>query len=52
MVLSPKHSRAFVIAMVAIMIGLAILATVLIKRGWNDEGLQELVRQDEEADGR
>lgn len=45
MTLSPKRSRAFVIAMVAIMIGLAILATVLITRGMNDEQLQEQLRQ-------
>ncbi len=52
MALSPKRSRVFVVVMLLVMIGLAILATVLITRGMNDEGLQELVRQDEEAEVR
>jgi hypothetical protein len=52
MALSPNRSRAFVIAMVAIMIGLAILATILITRGMNDEELQEQVRQFEGTGGR
>lgn len=49
MALSPARSRLFVLVMLGVMIGLAILATVLITRGMNDEGLQELVRQDEDG---
>ncbi len=51
MALSPARSRVFVIFLLAVMIGLAVLATVMITNGMNDEGLQELVRQDEEAEG-
>lgn len=51
MALSRTHSRAFVIALVAVMIGLATMAAVLITRGMNDENLQERVRQLEEAGG-
>ncbi len=51
MALSPFRSRVFVLALVVLMLGLAVLATVLITRGMNNEGLQELVRQDEEAEG-
>ncbi|MCH7640052.1 MAG: hypothetical protein IH855_11415 [Bacteroidetes bacterium] len=50
MVLSPNRSRAFVLTLVAAMIGLAVLATVLIMRGMNDEKLQEQVRQLEESE--
>ena len=43
MPLSPTQSRRFVILFVAAMIGLAVLATVLITRGWGDKELQEQV---------
>lgn len=43
MALSPKQTRRFVIAFVVIAIGLSVLATVLITRGWQDEDLQEQV---------
>ena len=52
MALSPNRSRAFVVTLVALMIGLAILATVLITRGMNDEELQEQVRQLEETESK
>lgn len=50
MALSLNRSRAFVVTVVAVMIGLPILATVLITCGMNYEQLQEQVRQLEEAD--
>lgn len=50
MALSRNRSRAFVVTLVAVMIGLAVFATVLITRGMNDEQLQERVRQLEEVD--
>lgn len=52
MALSSSRSRAFVLTLIAVMIGLAILATVLITRGMNDKELQEQVRQFEGAGGR
>ena len=48
MPLSPTQSRRFVIAMVALMIGLSVLATVLITRGWADDTVQDQVRQQED----
>ena len=50
MALSPKRSRAFVIVLVVTMIALAVMATVLITRGMNNEQLQEQVRQLEADD--
>ena len=52
MALSTGQSRGFVVFIVVLMIGLALLATVLITRGMNDESLQERVRQLEEGEGR
>ncbi len=52
MPLSPRRSRLLVAAFIAVMLALAVLATVLITRGWEDEGLQERVRALEEAEGR
>jgi hypothetical protein len=49
---SRRRSRLFVAAFVFVLLALAALATVLITRGWNDEALQERVRQLEEAEGR
>jgi hypothetical protein len=37
---------------VLVMLALALLATVLITRGWEDEALQERVRQLEAEEGR
>jgi len=50
MALSPSRSRAFVLTLIAVMIGLAVLATFLIVRGMNDHRLQEQVRQLEEVE--
>jgi hypothetical protein len=47
--LSPRRSRTLVLALVAAVVGLAVLATVLITRGWSDEALQERVQQLEET---
>ena len=33
------------------MVALSVLAAVLILRGWNDEDLQEQIREIEEAEG-
>ncbi len=43
--LSPRASRAFVIAFVAVLFALAALATVLITRGWDDPDMQRRVEQ-------
>lgn len=48
MALSRSQSRRFVIGFVALMLGLAALATVLIVRGWDDPELQRRVEQMEE----
>jgi hypothetical protein len=40
-----RASRAFVLGFVALMLGLAVLAGVLITRGWADPQMQERVRQ-------
>jgi hypothetical protein len=47
--LSRRHTRLLVAAFVAVALALAVLAAVLITRGWSDEALQERVRQREEA---
>lgn len=49
MPLSPARSRLFVVAFVALMLGLSILATVMITRGWANPTLQEDVRRNEAA---
>ena len=43
MALSPRQTRRFVVAFVAVVLGLSVLATVLITRGWQDDDLQEQV---------
>lgn len=48
MPLPPSSNRRFVIGFVALMLALSALATVLILRGWSDEGMQERVRQMED----
>lgn len=45
MALTPTQTRRFVAAFVAVLLGLSILATVLITRGWQDEELQEEVEE-------
>ena len=45
--LSPRANRLFVIAFVAMLLGLSILATVLITNGWADKDLQRRVQQQE-----
>lgn len=47
MPLSPRQSRRFVVAFVGLMLALAVLATVLITRGWADEDVQRRVEQQE-----
>ena len=39
------QTRRFVVALVVLMLGLSVLATVLITRGWADEELQEQVEE-------
>ncbi len=46
--LPPRRTRRFVVVLVAVMLGLALLATFLITRGWQDETLVEQVREMEE----
>ena len=41
MALDQKKSRMFVVTLVLVMVGLALLATVLINNGMNDDNLQE-----------
>lgn len=48
MTLSRQQTRRFVVALVVLMLGLSVLATVLITRGWQDEDLQEQVSDMEE----
>ncbi len=45
MPLSPTQSRRFVMLFVGLMLGLAVLATVLITRGWGDQDLQDRVSE-------
>lgn len=49
--MTPTQTRRFVVVFVALMLGLSVLATVLITRGWADEDLQEQV-EDIERDRR
>lgn len=48
MPLSRSRTRQFVILFVGLIIGLSVLATVLITRGWEDEDLQEQVSEMEQ----
>ncbi|MDT0632242.1 hypothetical protein RQM47_06925 [Rubrivirga sp. S365] len=41
--MTSTQTRRFVIVFVALMLGLSVLATVLITRGWGDDELQEQV---------
>jgi len=50
--LSRRRTRLFVAAFVLVVLALAVLATVLITRGWENEALRERVREIEEAEGR
>ncbi len=45
--LSRTQSRLFVVAFLAMLIGLSVFATVMITRGWNNQGLQQRVQQQE-----
>ena len=45
--LSPARTRLFVVAFMAMLIGLSVFAAVMITRGWNDTGLQQRVQQQE-----
>ncbi|NNF59566.1 MAG: hypothetical protein HKN04_15120 [Rhodothermaceae bacterium] len=36
-----RRTRMLVLILVAVMLGMAALATVVITNGWNDEDLQE-----------
>ena len=46
--LSRTQSRRFVLLFVAMIVGLAVLATILITQGWADETLQGQVSEIEE----
>lgn len=52
MPLSRPRSRRFVVVLVFVMLAFAVLATVLITRGWNDEALQARIRAHEAEEGR
>lgn len=45
MALTPQQTRRFVAAFVALALGLSVLATVLITRGWADEEIQQEVER-------
>ena len=45
--LSRSHTRLFVVAFMAMLIGLSIFAAVMITNGWNNKGLQQRVQQQE-----
>ena len=45
--LTRSQTRTFVAVLVALMIGLSVLATVLITRGWGDPTVQRQVEQQE-----
>ena len=47
MPLSRPQTRAFVLVLVVLMLGLSVLATVMITRGWSNETVQEQVEQHE-----
>lgn len=49
MPLPPRTNRAFVLGFVALMLGLATLAAVLILRGWSDPEMRARVEQMEDA---
>ena len=45
--LTRAQTRRFVAVLVALILGLSVLATVLITRGWGDDDVQSQVRQQE-----
>ena len=45
--LSRSQTRVFVVAFMAMLLGLSVFAAVMITRGWNDKGLQRRVQQQE-----
>lgn len=49
MPLSPARNRLFVIAFMAMLIGLSVFATFAITRGWANPALQETVERNEDA---
>ena len=49
MPLSPARNRLFVASFMAFLLGLAVLAAVMITRGWANPTLQEDVRRNEAA---
>lgn len=50
MALTPTQTRRFVIGFMVLLLGLSVLATVLITRGWQDEDLQEQIERIERED--
>ena len=50
MALSPPPTRRCVTTFVVVAVVLSVLAAVLILRGWDDESLQEQVREIEAAE--
>lgn len=49
--MTPPQTRRFVVVLVVLMLGLSLLATVLITRGWGNDDLQDQV-EDIERDRR
>ena len=47
MALSRRSTRLFVIGLVAFAVALAVFAAITIMSGWNNEEIQEHVRQQE-----
>jgi hypothetical protein len=47
MALSRRSTRLFVIGLVTFAVALAVFAAISITSGWNDEEIQEHVRQQE-----
>lgn len=47
MPLSPAQSRRLVLLLIGLILGLSVLATVLITRGWANEDLQRQVSEQE-----
>ena len=45
--LTRSQTRTFVAVLVALMLGLSVLATVLITRGWGNDTIQSQVEQQE-----
>ena len=49
MALSPARTRLLVIVFVTVALALAVLATVVITHGWDNDGLQEHLQEQRDA---